>query len=181
MENNHLKTFEVSGFKKFTDLKIDNIGQFNLIVGDNNAGKTSILEALLFDENLNNFLHRLRHIFSHRNNTSHDDLNFSTSNFLDVFLRKHSLSKRIRFELCFNTINSLREVYFFDTLSLKNLSEMDSNRLKAKTFLPSESKYVARLKKENGNDDICYSDEGTDETYSPIMFYNFNKQAYILN
>ena len=49
MENNHLKTFEVSGFKKFTDLKIDNIGQFNLIIGDNNVGKTSLLEALLID------------------------------------------------------------------------------------------------------------------------------------
>ena len=49
MEQNHLKSFEVSGFKKFTDLKIDNIGQFNLIIGDNNVGKTSLLEALLVD------------------------------------------------------------------------------------------------------------------------------------
>ena len=49
MENNHLKSFEVSGFKKLTDLKIDNIGQFNLIIGDNNVGKTSLLEALLID------------------------------------------------------------------------------------------------------------------------------------
>jgi AAA15 family ATPase/GTPase len=32
MENNHLKSFEVGGFKKFTDLKIDNIGQFNLVI-----------------------------------------------------------------------------------------------------------------------------------------------------
>lgn len=59
MENNHLKSFEVSGFKKFTDLKIDNIGQFNLIIGDNNVGKTSLLEALLADVNYQMFLSSL--------------------------------------------------------------------------------------------------------------------------
>ncbi len=32
---------------------MQNIGQFNLIVGDNNVGKTSVLEALLVDENSN--------------------------------------------------------------------------------------------------------------------------------
>jgi AAA15 family ATPase/GTPase len=62
MENNHLKTFEVSGFKKFTDLKIDNIGQFNLIIGDNNVGKTSLLEALLIDNELDIFTDSIANI-----------------------------------------------------------------------------------------------------------------------
>ena len=65
MENNHLKSFEVSGFKKFTDLKIENIGQFNLIVGDNNVGKTSLLEALCINGNLDNFLNSLANINYH--------------------------------------------------------------------------------------------------------------------
>lgn len=62
MEHNHLRSFEVSGFKKFTDLKIDNIGQFNLIVGDNNVGKTSLLEALLVNQNPANFFDSLANI-----------------------------------------------------------------------------------------------------------------------
>jgi AAA15 family ATPase/GTPase len=62
MEQNHLKSFEVSGFKKFTDLKIDNIGQFNLIIGDNNVGKTSLLEALCVNENNDNFIFSLANI-----------------------------------------------------------------------------------------------------------------------
>jgi AAA15 family ATPase/GTPase len=62
MEDNHIKSFEVSGFKKFTDLEIDNIGQFNLIVGDNNVGKTSLLEALLADRNYNSFVTGLGNI-----------------------------------------------------------------------------------------------------------------------
>lgn len=42
--------FKVENFKKFDSLEVNDIGQFNLIVGDNNVGKTCLLEALLFDE-----------------------------------------------------------------------------------------------------------------------------------
>ena len=51
MENNHLTYFKVENFKKFESLEVNDIGQFNLIVGDNNVGKTCLLEALLFDDN----------------------------------------------------------------------------------------------------------------------------------
>lgn len=41
--------FKVENFKRFDSLELTDIGQFNLIVGDNNVGKTSVLEALLFE------------------------------------------------------------------------------------------------------------------------------------
>lgn len=50
MSNNHLTYFKVENFKKFDSLEVNDIGQFNLIVGDNNVGKTCFLEALLVDE-----------------------------------------------------------------------------------------------------------------------------------
>lgn len=56
MENNHLTYFKVENFKKFESLEVNDIGQFNLIVGDNNVGKTCLLEALLFDENPNQMI-----------------------------------------------------------------------------------------------------------------------------
>ncbi len=56
MENNHLTYFKVENFKKFESLEINDIGQFNLIVGDNNVGKTCLLEALLFDEDANQMI-----------------------------------------------------------------------------------------------------------------------------
>lgn len=40
----------IRNFKCFEELKIEGCGQFNLILGDNNVGKTSVLEALLVDE-----------------------------------------------------------------------------------------------------------------------------------
>jgi AAA15 family ATPase/GTPase len=50
VENNHLTYFKIENFKKFDSLEVNDIGQFNLIVGDNNVGKTCLLEALLSNE-----------------------------------------------------------------------------------------------------------------------------------
>ena len=49
MSKEHLTYFKVENFKRFDSLELTDIGQFNLVVGDNNVGKTSLLEALLFD------------------------------------------------------------------------------------------------------------------------------------
>jgi AAA15 family ATPase/GTPase len=49
MNEKHLTYFKVENFKRFESFEMNNIGQFNLILGDNNVGKTSVLEALLFD------------------------------------------------------------------------------------------------------------------------------------
>ncbi|WP_421830548.1 AAA family ATPase [Larkinella sp.] len=51
MEKQHLTYFKIENFKRFDSFEMSNLGQFNLIVGDNNVGKTSVLEALTFDEN----------------------------------------------------------------------------------------------------------------------------------
>lgn len=51
MSNNHFSYFRVKNFKRFKDLEVKDIGQFNLVLGDNNVGKTSLLEALLFNAN----------------------------------------------------------------------------------------------------------------------------------
>lgn len=49
MEKQHLTYFKIENFKRFDSFEMSNLGQFNLIVGDNNVGKTSVLEALCFD------------------------------------------------------------------------------------------------------------------------------------
>ncbi|MDE5625634.1 MAG: AAA family ATPase, partial [Muribaculaceae bacterium] len=41
-----MNSIEISNFKNFRHLRIDNIGRVNLIVGKNNAGKSSLLEAV---------------------------------------------------------------------------------------------------------------------------------------
>lgn len=57
MEKQHLTYFKIENFKRFDSFEMSNLGQFNLIVGDNNVGKTSVLEALTFDKNLVSLAH----------------------------------------------------------------------------------------------------------------------------
>jgi AAA15 family ATPase/GTPase len=49
MFEQHLTYFKIKNFKRFESLEVKNIGQINLIVGDNNIGKTSFLEALILN------------------------------------------------------------------------------------------------------------------------------------
>src|SRR2546422_9963327 len=41
-----LNSLEIRNFRAFRDLKIDHLGRVNLLVGKNNVGKTSLLEAI---------------------------------------------------------------------------------------------------------------------------------------
>ncbi|GAB4412914.1 MAG: hypothetical protein OHK0039_19270 [Bacteroidia bacterium] len=48
LSNNHmLDHLHIRHFKGFRDLRIEPLGQINLIIGKNNTGKTSLLEALM--------------------------------------------------------------------------------------------------------------------------------------
>ena len=67
MENNHLTYFKVENFKKFDSLEVNDIGQFNLIVGNNNVGKTCLLESLVLEFHAKKIISGLRHTFSKRN------------------------------------------------------------------------------------------------------------------
>jgi AAA domain, putative AbiEii toxin, Type IV TA system len=50
----HINDFTIGTFRGLRDLKIENLGQVNLFVGNNNSGKTSVLEAFsLFCDPLN--------------------------------------------------------------------------------------------------------------------------------
>lgn len=59
--NNHITDIEIKNFKKFDHLVVKNIGQFNLITGDNNVGKTCLLESLLIDEDIDKSIENIHH------------------------------------------------------------------------------------------------------------------------
>lgn len=67
MSENHLTYFKIENFKRFDSFEMENLGQYNLLVGDNNVGKTSVLEGLLFDEDRINFLSNYTSILYSRN------------------------------------------------------------------------------------------------------------------
>lgn len=46
-----LDAFEIGAFRGLHDVRLENLGRINLLVGTNNAGKTSVLEALAVSQN----------------------------------------------------------------------------------------------------------------------------------
>ncbi len=77
MENNHLTYFKVENFKKFDALEVKNIGQFNLIVGDNNVGKTCLLESLILEFHAKKTLSALHYIAERRNIKLENDIDYN--------------------------------------------------------------------------------------------------------
>lgn len=76
----HLEYFKIENFKGLSSLELQDIKQINLILGDNNVGKTSVLEALLFDELPYRFLGNLHTILAYKSdiNAYNPNLNYSS-------------------------------------------------------------------------------------------------------
>lgn len=175
MEQNLLKSFEVSGFKKFTDLKIDNIGQFNLIIGDNNVGKTSLLEALLIDfdkaksmASLATIMYQVRK-FTQLNN-----------NFLSYYFSDDQLSfpqkmwfKQIEHDDNFNEIKYER----LDNSKYSAISARNSNILQTKTNDPID--YDTSFEKQEFNFNVPFIPFGSLYNHELTRLYSDNIQLFV--
>lgn len=100
----HLHNISIKNFRQFANIEINNIGQFNLIVGDNNVGKTSILEALLFIPKSDIYFRDLAFSYIARKqiprilSNGKESYNIS-SNFIYDFIKKDATPKEIEFTL----------------------------------------------------------------------------------
>ncbi|MBE0497179.1 MAG: AAA family ATPase [Campylobacterales bacterium] len=65
----HFSHIMIKNFRQFSHITLEDIGQFNLILGDNNVGKTSLLEALLFMNDRGLYYNNLAFAYIARNNT----------------------------------------------------------------------------------------------------------------
>jgi AAA15 family ATPase/GTPase len=65
----HFSNIIINNFRQFSEIELNDIGQFNLILGDNNVGKTSLLEALLFSIDSDLYFKNLIFSYASRVNT----------------------------------------------------------------------------------------------------------------
>jgi len=92
----HFTNIIITNFRQFNKIRLEDIGQFNLIVGDNNVGKTSILEALLFTDDIDLYLKNLIFSYTSRVNL----LNFKNPNdFILDIINQDSNYKEFSFKL----------------------------------------------------------------------------------
>ena len=131
MENNHLTYFKVENFKKFDSLEVNDIGQFNLIVGDNNVGKTCLLEALLFDDynlkwisNLHQTLY-IRGIHFSPKNVNLKDIEFPKLSFFSFLVK--DINKKLSINFKTNIVQKSLAIQY---KSNKDLNEHDFSKRK---------------------------------------------------
>lgn len=175
MENNHLKSFEVSGFKKFADLKIDNIGQFNLIIGDNNVGKTSLLEALLIDLDINKSMSSLANILYHVRNFN--QLNY---HFLSYFFSDNQAA--FPHKMWFKQIersNNYKEIKYERVANFKYASISSRNREIIDSEVDKIIDYNGDSEKQEFNFNVPFVPFGSLYSHELTRLYSNNIQLFV--
>jgi len=80
-----LKSLKIANYKCFQNFELKNLTDINLLSGDNNVGKTTLLELILLVENSQNirvFFQAIRYIFENRDLKTEDIENYlATLNF----------------------------------------------------------------------------------------------------
>ncbi len=139
-ENKHINYFKVENFKRFESLEVQDIGQFNLIVGDNNVGKTCLLEALLFDEE-NHYQHLSNLISSLKISRKIDVFEgneFDSINILNFFSKTKEKPIKLEFQYDGFSKSSLK----LRTVNKSSLTSDDIYKLGAKNLIHQSANYL---------------------------------------
>ena len=131
-EVKHIKDLTIENFKCFEHFEMKNISQFNLILGDNNVGKTTLLESLLFDENLTAYLSNLISSLDWRNLGSFGVIN--TLNYLDFYLNKNTDVRELVAEVKYLESKHPLNKFKLQVVNLSELSEGETEILKKNIF-----------------------------------------------
>jgi AAA15 family ATPase/GTPase len=145
MESKHLTYFKIENFKRFESLEINKIGQFNLIVGDNNVGKTTLLESLLFDDEnynqlLSNLLNALIQIRKIPFLESYQQLD--TLDYISLFTKDKG--KPIEFNFKFKG-NINKQSLSIEGLTKSELKQNELNQLGTKNIIHQTSNFLIRI------------------------------------
>lgn len=164
MGNGALNYFKVVNFKRFDELEVSNIGKFNLIVGNNNVGKTCLLEALLFDEkNFNQLLYNFWNALNQvRKIEINEPVEFDFFNYLDFYIKNNEIPIQIDFS--YN--NSPKQILKIKSLSKSDLTTNEINALGVKYLIHQTSNFIVKF---DLNGELFYE------------FTTFNKETKSIN
>ncbi|WP_374540261.1 ATP/GTP-binding protein [Flavobacterium sp.] len=200
MKNNHLTYFKVENFKKFNSLEVNDIGQFNLIVGDNNVGKTCLLEAMVLDLEPKNMISYLHHIFHKRNifinsNVSFpinkEEFNFKNNliglcqknkelpiRFTRILDSKNVISNQVENLTDFNPINNDETKQFINNVGLYNYNGINQLSKNWLIFKKTTNNFESVKNLEYEIDFVCditskyYKDFYFNADYVPLIRIN---------
>ncbi len=175
-QNKHLSWFKVENFKRFEAFEMENIGQFNLIFGDNNTGKTTVLEALLFDdENFNQFLSNLYETLDFRGFFL-DDSNGRKipSSYIKLFQNTNLNSNASDF--FYEKVSINRNHVSFQHRAVSELTEKELLNLKKNIVTPSVPKDVVIFKTNRNSESLSIEpDDNKNEVDNYIPYIAFER------
>lgn len=145
MSNNHLSYFKIENFKKFSSLELDDLGKFNLIVGENNVGKTTVLESLCFDVSLPDLLSNYVTILNWRNLDNIERIEFD---YFSLFKNNKTIDK---INYYFRNIDNIKlNSFSLRSTTIAELEQKELDQLRKKSIKSSTSnKFVALLDYDN--------------------------------
>jgi len=134
MNDTHVTSLHLTNFKQFEQLKVENIGQFNLLTGDNNGGKTSVLESLLVEPQWDIFNLKLQRVLDQYKRFTGVKKNFiyqyfnKNSEKLSFIIGVEFKHGQATFKLKVEDTNGyLKNDYTYSADSLKYKSQVDLN------------------------------------------------------
>ncbi len=167
---NYIEYFKVENFKKFASLEISNIKQLNLIVGENNIGKSTLIESLCYNESLPDLLSNLITLLEWRRI---DDVNIIDFDYINLYRNNTKVSKINFIEKRKNSNNA--KTISLNTKLVSDLEPQDIATLRKKVVKANVSKFIATLEVENKKQINYLKDfEGLtrSENYIPLIpFY----------
>lgn len=178
MGENHLSYFKIQNFKRFDSFEMENIGQFNLVVGDNNVGKTSVLEALSFNDGVNILLSMVSNL-RWRKILPNEEYNPSFELLLSLTLKdiKNPL-------LCEYANKNQKFSNSYKYLKQNNLTSEDKEYIKNQSYQASISMNSEFLKNEKNDKtfDLYFLDNiFLKSEYSPLIFSNIKYNDDLLD
>lgn len=146
---NYLSYLNIKHFRGIKDLELKDLSTINIIVGDNNCGKTSLLEAITLMESPDNIKNMLLNVSKRDNsNASKFDL------FLDMFPKEQFNERSIHLKSTINDYKNdlkirgnINEVIDFDN----NNIEVESKIFEGNIILKQDNEDIL-------NKDICIQD-----------------------
>lgn len=166
--DDHFKSIVIKNYRRFPSLEISNLGQINLIVGNNNSGKTSFLEALLFSPDPDICFRNFLYCYQQRNNNAEQE---NAKTFFTNLINKDATPREIQF-----VIKNGRRYwsYLLRNPSSNELTEGQiSDNLDGRQFLAiKESQSKIKISK---HIDVAISDSKDAQILKDISFVPFGK------
>lgn len=146
-EVKHIKSINIQNFKCFDNFSAEGFGLYNIILGDNNVGKTSFLESLLFDENIVQSISNLQGILYYKRIGFDNELNTSIINPFSFFIKNNAIERGVFVKLSFT--NNIVCNYRYEVEKLENLSNAERTKFYDSINFSSNEKEILKVTLQN--------------------------------